>query len=94
MKLSGNLCANLCAMPLLDDCRNLVSQMGQVRISHCFREANSCADFLARLETHQDSCFVLHHDPPVDLLGMLNSDSSLSLMQVPFYQKNKEEIIR
>ena len=79
-----------------------MSQIGQVRISHCFREANSCADFLARLGTHQDSCFVLHHDPPVDLLGMLSPDRagvyhirsipdppphSLSLMQVPFYQK-------
>ena len=66
--------SNLCALPLLDDCRKLVSQIGQVRISHCFREANCCADFLARLANHQDSCFVLHHDLPVDLLGLLSSD--------------------
>ena len=72
--LSNSSSANFCAVPLLDDCRNLVSQIGQVRISHCFRESNSCAEFLAWLGTHQESCFVLHHDPPVDLLGFLSSN--------------------
>ena len=72
--LANSSSSNLCALPLLDDCRKLVSQIGQVRISHCFREANCCADFLARLGNHQDNCFVLHHDPPVDLLGLLSSD--------------------
>ena len=45
-----------------------------LKISHCFHEANSCADFLAQLGNHQDSCFVVHHDPPVDLLGLLSFD--------------------
>ena len=72
--LANSSSSNLCALPLLDDCRKLVSQIGQVRISHCFREANCCVDFLARLGNHQDNCFVLHHDPPVDLLGLLSSD--------------------
>ena len=66
--------SNLCALPLLDDYKKLLSQIGQVRISHCFRKANCCANFLAQLGNHQDSCFVLHHDLPVDLLGLLSSD--------------------
>ena len=53
--LANSSSANICALPLLDDCRHLISQIGQVRISHCFREANSCADFLAQLGSHQDS---------------------------------------
>ena len=72
--LANSSSSNLCALPFLDDCRKLVSQIGQVRISHCFHEANCCVDFLARLGNHQDNCFVLHHDPPMDLLGLSSFD--------------------
>ena len=65
--LSNPSNANMCAMPLIDDCRQLISQIAQVRIDHCFREANMCADLLARLGTKQDRIFVLYNDPPVDL---------------------------
>ena len=64
--LSNSSNVNICALPLLDDCRQLISQIDHVRIRHCFREANIWADFLARLGSHQDSTFVLFHDPPVD----------------------------
>ena len=40
--------SNRVVMPIVDDCRQLISQFGQVRIGHCYREANFCADFLAR----------------------------------------------
>ena len=72
--LSNSLSANICALPLLDDCRQLISQIGHVRIRHCFREANTCVDFLARLGSHQDSTFVLFHDPPMSLLDLLSFD--------------------
>ena len=72
--LSNSSSANIYALPLLDDCRQLISQIGHVRIRHCFREANTCADFLAWLGSHQDSTFVLFHDPPVGLLDLLSSD--------------------
>ena len=72
--LSNSSSANICALPLLDDCKQLKSQIGHVRIRHCFCEANTCADFLARLGSHQDSTFVLFHDPPMGLLDLLSSD--------------------
>ena len=42
---------NMCAMHLIDDYRQLLSQIAYVRIAHCFREANLCADFLAHVGT-------------------------------------------
>ena len=34
--------------PLLDDYKQLASQISQIRFSHCYCESNRCADFLAR----------------------------------------------
>ena len=72
--LSNSSSANICVLPLLDDCKHLISQIGQVRIRHCFHEANTCADFLARLGSQQDRSFVLLHDPPVGILDLLSFD--------------------
>ena len=46
---SNSSSVNRCALPLLDDCKHLISQIGQVRIKHCFRETNTCADFFVQL---------------------------------------------
>ena len=40
---------NTMISPLIDDCRQLVSQMPHARIKHVFPEANMCADRLDRL---------------------------------------------
>ena len=40
---------NTVISPLIDDCRQLVSQMPHARIKHVFLEANMCADRLDRL---------------------------------------------
>ena len=61
-------------MPIVDDCRQLISQLAQVRIGHCYHEANYCADFLARKGALQDCSFILYQDPPVDLLELISSD--------------------
>ncbi|KAK7829827.1 hypothetical protein CFP56_028802 [Quercus suber] len=34
---------------LVDDCRDLLLQLPQAKVSHCYREANFCADALAKL---------------------------------------------
>lgn len=34
---------------LIDDCRDLLLQLPQAKVAHCFREANFCADALAKL---------------------------------------------
>uniref|UniRef100_A0A7N2L865 Uncharacterized protein n=1 Tax=Quercus lobata TaxID=97700 RepID=A0A7N2L865_QUELO len=65
---------NMCAMPLIDDCRQLLSQIAHVWIAHCFHEAKLCADFLACVGTKQDRNFVLYNDPSVDLRELLSSD--------------------
>ena len=44
----------MCAMLLVYDCRQLISQIAQVQIDRCFREANMYANLLVRLGTKQD----------------------------------------
>lgn len=36
-------------LPIVDDCRQLVTRIPQVRFKHYFREANRCIDGLARM---------------------------------------------
>ena len=35
--------------PILDDCRHLMTRFQQVQLKHCYRQANQCADLMARL---------------------------------------------
>jgi len=88
---------------LWESSRQLISQLAQVRIGYCYREANYCADFLARTGALQASGFILYQDPPVDLLELISSDKvgmycnrtipelavslQFLLMQFPLYQK-------
>ena len=66
--------SNQVVMPIVDDCRQLLSLFCQVRIGHCFREANYGADFLARKGAIQDCCLCVFHVPPVDLLDLISAD--------------------
>lgn len=50
---------------IMDDCRQLASQIPQVRFSHCFKEANRCADGLIRMGTQQSLDFILYDSPPM-----------------------------
>ena len=59
---------------LVDDCRELLLQMPQVKVSHCFREANLCADALAKMgaaASDGGACFV---SPPFVVNPLLHSD--------------------
>ena len=62
---------------LLNDCRFLLRQFQQVRISHVFREANRCADYLAKGGCTLDGDFVVL-DAPVseELYFILDYDAS------------------
>ena len=62
--------------PLLDDCKQLVTQIPHIQFSHCYREANCCADSLARMGVKQDEVFCLFENPPVELLSVFNHDLS------------------
>ena len=66
--------SNRVVMPIVDDCRQQISQFGQVQIGHCYREVNFCADFLAKKGALQDFCFCVYQDPLVDLLDLISAD--------------------
>uniref|UniRef100_A0A7N2RCG3 RNase H type-1 domain-containing protein n=1 Tax=Quercus lobata TaxID=97700 RepID=A0A7N2RCG3_QUELO len=66
--------SNNAVAPLLEDCRYLVSKIPQVRINHCYREANRCADKLARKGANQSLNFILYENPPVDLCEVVEMD--------------------
>lgn len=74
--LASPASTNLPVLPLVDDCKQLLSHIAQVQIVHCYREANSCVDSLSRIGTDQERPFILYQDPFVDLLELLSSDRS------------------
>ena len=61
---------------LVDDCRYLISQLPRVRVKHCVREANRCADELARLGSKQENDFLVFRSPPVDVWDLLKADTN------------------
>ena len=68
--------SNNAISPLVDDCRSLMAQLPRVQIKHCFREANRCADGLARLGAKQSGDFLLFNCPPVDIIDLFNFDAN------------------
>lgn len=59
--------SNVIISSLMDDCRQLVAQIPQVRITHVYREANKCADHLAKLGSSMGSDITVFSCPPVDI---------------------------
>jgi len=49
----------------IDDCRNLMKSIPQVRLKHCFREANRCADALAKFEANMEDDFIVLNPLPL-----------------------------
>lgn len=72
--ISASNCTNNLIAPLSVDCRQLPTQIHQIRFKHCFQEANRSADKLARMGAVQDNQFKLFLCPPVDLVTVFNSD--------------------
>ena len=63
-------------LALLNDCRYLLCQFNQVRISHVYREANRCADHLAKGGCTLIGTFVVLDSPNSDEL-CINLDSDV-----------------
>ena len=62
---------------LLNNCRFLLNQFQQVRVNHAFREANCCADSLAKGGCYLLEDFVVLELPPNDSsYVLLNSNAS------------------
>ena len=71
--LSGNSNTNGDLSGLVDDCRDLLKQLPHARMLHCYREANACADALARMGAASvggDTYFVT----PPHVIPLLNFD--------------------
>ena len=60
--------------PIMDDCRQLVLCFQQIQIKHCYRQANRCADLLAKMGVEQEIEFLNLLSPPVDILPILQED--------------------
>ena len=73
--INSTNCSNRKHSPLLHDCRSLLARFTQAQVVHVFREANKCADFLARRGCSMREDFVIFDAPPsTDLVNLLVSD--------------------
>ena len=71
----GNLdYVNNIISPILDDCRLLISKFQHVRFKHCFRQANQCADSLAKKSLRMSADFLSYDSSPVDILDVFEGD--------------------
>ena len=61
---------------ILADCKEGLKCIPQVKVQHCYREANKCANTLARWGAMLAKDFVLFLQPPSDVLFLLNLDYS------------------
>ena len=51
-------------LPLICDCRNLLDQEWEVQVQHVYREANGCADALAKRGTCQRNLMTVYSECP------------------------------
>lgn len=58
---------------IINDGKYLLSYTGST-LSHIYRGANECADFLARFGTEQSEDLVVANTPPVDIREFMNRD--------------------
>ena len=71
---------------IVADCKEGLSQIPQSWIMHCYREANKCADALARRGALLTQDFSIFIQPPDDVALLLSLDSMGTLYDhfVPF----------
>ena len=72
--LSNSSYANNIISPILDDCKLLVSSIQQIRIKHCFCQANCCADSLAKMNFNQVVDFSTFDSPPMDMIDVFEDN--------------------
>lgn len=59
---------------ILSDCKEWMQRIPRVKIQHCFREANKCADALARRGTLLSQDFLVFTSPPTDVALLISLD--------------------
>ena len=65
-----------CIDALVSDCKTELGNIPRVQINHCYREANKCADALARRGAMLSQDFVIFLDPLADVFLLLSLDSA------------------
>ena len=74
--LNNTFVVNLSLEPLLSDCRNLMKTFLNYTVAHVYREANRCADRLARLGADLHSNHLILYNPPPVVEDLLASDKA------------------
>ena len=74
--LMNNESENLLMEPLLTNCRNLLKEIPNKRVIHAFREANQCADALAKLGSQTLYSFAIFCNPPPVVESILAFDKA------------------
>ena len=74
--LMKNNTANLLMEQLLTDCKNLLSEIPNKQIVHIYREANQCADALAKLGASSVDSFVIFLYPSLVVESIIASDKA------------------
>ncbi|KAK7826107.1 hypothetical protein CFP56_032467 [Quercus suber] len=72
--VSSNCSTNGDLSGLVDDCREMLLRMPQAKMSHCYREANCCADALARIGASSPTVCNRFATPPPSIAPLLFSD--------------------
>ena len=72
----NNDTSNLLIEPLLSDCNSLYREIPNKQIQHVYREANQCADTLARLGSSVVSSFFVFVEPPPMVVSLLAFDEA------------------
>ena len=65
-----------CIDALVSDCKTELGNIPRVQINHCYREANKCADALARRGALFSQDFVIFLDPPAEVSLLFSLDSA------------------
>ena len=61
---------------LFADCREGLVRIPRVKLQHCYREANKCADALARRGALLSCNFLVFYSPPADVTLLLSLDNA------------------
>ena len=66
--------SNVIISSLMEDYRHLATQIPQVRFRHVYKEANRCADQLAKLRLSTEIDFFVFSSPLVDIISVVKAD--------------------
>ena len=61
---------------ILKECKHMANRLPQKIFRHVYREANKCADLLARIGLLLDNDFIVFSSPPMDLASFLEADAN------------------